>query len=150
MAIDTDIKIQGKSANIYITDEIKSYIKSLKEEIRFEKMSKEDKIKYLQGKKNFLYFVDADLVTGQRYYALNRRVDKHIWNKISKYFIYVNMAKHSDEFDAMYGSTYKGYVTNNPNNVQEILNKELKDEINKIDLKINQIMGERTKYEYKK
>jgi len=129
-ALCTNLKINGTTVNLEITSEIKSYINSLKEEERTSKLPKKqqlkEKIEKLKNETNFTYFVDADLVTGQRYFALSKRYDKTVWNKIAKYFTYINTSYHSDNFDAMYDSNFKGWLTNNPNKVDEILKETLK------------------------
>ena len=132
----------GKDIYINITDEIYKYIKELKEEERIDSLPQKQRIKAkinrLKAKINFTYFVDADLVTGMKYYALTQRVDKRIWSKIKKYFTYIDTSYHSDNFDAMYGSNFKGYLTNAPEKVEKILHKEIdlsniKEELEKLE-----------------
>ncbi len=137
-AIQTELKLEGKRINLYITDEIYKFIKNLKEEERIKKLpikeQLKEKIRMLKKQTMLLRFVDADLVTGIRYYALIERYEKDIWDKISKYFEYRDTSYHSDDFDAMYDSNYKGYLTSNPGKVQEILENILDLEFIKAEI----------------
>lgn len=129
-ALGTDLKINGQTVNIEITEEIKDFIKELKEQDRVSKLplkqQLEERIKHLKNEMNFTYFVDADLVTGKKYFALIKRHDKATWSKIAKYFTYIDTSNHSDDFDAMYGSNFKSWLTDTPNEVNAILKDILK------------------------
>lgn len=145
-ALPTDLKINGQKVKLEITQEIKEYILSLREDERIAKLpiKKQLKEKIKKLEKEFLYYVDSDLVTGQSYYTLASRHSKDVWNKIKNYFTYINTSFHSDTFDAMYGSNFKGYLTTKRHEVEAILR-----EIYKIDNthKINELKKELAKIE---
>ena len=161
-ALTTDLKIQGQTVNLEITEEIKVYINELKEEDKISKLPLKEQLKTriqkLKAETNFTYFVDADLVTGKKYFTLTKKHDKNVWSKIAKYFTYINTSHHSDDFDAMYGSNFKGWLTDNPNEVDAILKDllkidntaqiaELEQELDKLLIKEEYIIGEATTYD---
>lgn len=149
-ALSTDLKIKEQTVNLEITEEIKVYINELKEEDKISKLPIKEQLKTriqkLKAETNFIYFVDADLVTGKKYFTLTKKHDKNVWSKIAKYFTYINTSHHSDAFDAMYGSNFKGWLTDKPNEVDAILKDilnidntleiaELQEKLDAIELK---------------
>lgn len=129
-ALNTDLKINEQGVSLEITDEIQSYIRNLKDEEKISKLPLREqlktKIQKLKNETNFTYFVDADIVTGKRYFALIKRYDKGVWSEIAKHFTHIDTSHHSDDFDAMHGSNYKGWLTDNPSEVDAILRGILK------------------------
>lgn len=148
-ALSTELKQNGKIVNVHITEEIKNYLNELKEKERIAalpiKEQLQAKINKLNSKRTFTYFVDMDLCTGIKWFALTKKVEKDVWDKIKGYFAYIDTTYHSDEFDAMYGSNYKGYLTRSPEKVEKILQdvfdtKETDKEIEKLEQQLNEIL----------
>jgi len=124
-ALGTDLKINEKNVNLEITQEIKNFIIELKDEDKFLKLPRKEqleaKIQKLRNETNFTRFIDADLVTGKKYFALNKRYDNKVWSRLAKHFEHIDTSYHDDDFDAMYGGNYKGWLTDNPSEVNAIL-----------------------------
>jgi hypothetical protein len=147
-ALTTDLKIQGQTVNLEITEEIKVYINVLKEEDKISKLPLKQQLKTriqkLKAETNFTYFVDADLVTGKKYFTLTKKHDKSVWSKIAKYFTYINTSHHSDNFDAMNGSNFKGWLTDEPNKVdailKDILNIDNTVEIEELEKELDRLL----------
>ena len=159
-SIKIDHKIDNKSIYVNITDEIYRFIKELKEDERINSLPLKEqikaKLKKLKKKLSFTYFVDTDLVTGMKYYALSNRVEKEVWSKIAKYFEFIDTSYRSDNFDAMYGGNYKGYLTTQPHKVEAILRdifdvSNLEKELKKLENKLKEIeYKEKHDVEYRK
>jgi len=148
-ALSTDYKQSGKVLNIGITEEIRNYIRQLKEEERIAKLTRKEQIKEqikkLKTETTSTYLVDKDLVTGLSWFTLTKRVDKKTWKSVSHFFTYIDTTYHSDDFDSMYESKFKGYATIKPAEVDAILCKDKEE----IEEKIKKLEEELAKIEYK-
>jgi len=150
LGLVTDEKINDKRIVVEITKEIEEYLRLLREKEEIRKLPYKEKlekiIKQLKYKINFLEFVDADMITGLKYYKLKNKLDLDVWNKVKHLFEYINTAQHNDEFDSMFESHYKGYATIYPDKVEKILRTIYKDKIVRIEKNIEKFKMRLEKY----
>ena len=100
----------------------------LKTPLQLEEERKEqiklDSEKACKARENIhLCFVDQSLSSGLKYYALSTRIDPDEWSKIKTHFNYFNSRRDydDDEQDTFGGDGLNGWLTTNPDKVEEIL-----------------------------
>jgi len=119
--------------NVRIEDFVEAFKKVEK---IYEEKEKEKKINKLKSKINELkkkiennkipfknmVEVAPDLVTGSSYYTFKKRVPLEDFNKVRKYFEFIDTTKRGEDFDPMfYGYGFRGYATREPKKVLDIL-----------------------------